>query len=81
MLKGFKKIAFIGALLLLGTHFANAEQIRVLGAASLKYVLEDIKNDFLKNRPNDQIEISYTSSGKAYAQIKNGAPIHLFVGS
>lgn len=79
MLKGFKKIVFMGALLLFGAQFANAEQIRVLGAASLKYVLEDIKNEFLKNHPNDKIEISYTSSGKAYAQIKNGAPIHLFV--
>lgn len=58
---------------------ANAEDIRVLGAASLKYVLEDIKNDFLKNRPNDKIEISYISSGKAFAQIQNGAPVHLFV--
>lgn len=79
MLKGLKKVTFMGALLLLGSHFANAEQIRVLGAASLKYVLEDIKNDFLKNRPNDSIEISYISSGKAYSQIKNGAPVHLFV--
>ena len=46
MLKGFKKIVFMGALLLFGAQFANAEQIRVLGAASLKYVLEDIKNEF-----------------------------------
>lgn len=57
----------------------QAEEIKVLGAASLKYVLEEIKNDFLKNKPEDRIEISYISSGKAYAQIKNGAPVHLFV--
>lgn len=56
-----------------------AEEIRVLGAASLKYVLEDIKNDFLKDRTKDKIEISYMSSGKAYAQIANGAPVDLFV--
>ncbi|WP_297813702.1 molybdate ABC transporter substrate-binding protein [uncultured Helicobacter sp.] len=58
---------------------AQAEEIKVLGAASLKYVLEEIKNNFLQDKPQDKIEISYISSGKAYAQIKNGAPIHLFV--
>lgn len=75
-LKKFLAIGICGAVLSLSVQ---AEEIKVLGAASLKYVLEEIKNDFLKNKPNDKIEISYISSGKAYAQIKNGAPIHLFV--
>ena len=76
MLKKVLVASVVGALLSLS---AQAEDIKVLGAASLKYVLEEIKSDFLKDKPEDKIEISYISSGKAYAQIKNGAPVHLFV--
>ncbi|TLD96876.1 molybdate ABC transporter substrate-binding protein [Helicobacter jaachi] len=56
-----------------------AEEINVLAAASLKYVLEDIKTEFLKTRKKDKIEVSYIASGKAYAQIQNGSPTHLFI--
>lgn len=75
----FKKLLLSGIFAAALSLQAYAEEIRVLGAASLKYVLEEIKTDFLKTRPDDKIEISYISSGKAYAQIKNGAPVHLFV--
>lgn len=57
----------------------KAEDIMVLAAASLKYVLEDIKKEFLTNRSNDKIEVSYIASGKAYNQIVNGAPVELFI--
>lgn len=59
--------------------FVSAEEIMVLAAASLKFVLEDIKAEFLKNRSNDSIEISYIASGKAYNQIINGSPAHFFI--
>lgn len=58
---------------------ALAENIQVLAAASLKFVLEDIKKEFLQTRKGDNIEISYISSGKAYAQIQNGSPAELFI--
>lgn len=57
----------------------NAEEITVLAAASLKFVLEDIKAEFLKDRKGDKIEVSYISSGKAYNQIINGSPAHFFI--
>lgn len=79
MLNRIKKIAIVGICGVLFGINAQAEEIKVLAAASLKYVLEEIKNDFLADKPNDKIEISYISSGKAYAQIKNGSPTHLFV--
>lgn len=56
-----------------------AEQIQILAAASLKFVLEDIKQEFLQTRKGDSIEISYISSGKAYAQIQNSSPAQLFI--
>ena len=58
---------------------AIAEEINVLAAASLKYVLEDIKSAYVKTHKKDKIHINYISSGKAYAQIQNGAPAHLFI--
>lgn len=71
-----KKI-ILGALLVFGS--VNAEEIMVLAAASLKFVLEDIKTEFLKNRSGDSIEVSYIASGKAYNQIVNGSPAHFFI--
>ncbi len=57
----------------------NAEEITVLAAASLKFVLEDIKAEFLKDRKGDKIEVSYIASGKAYNQIINGSPAQFFI--
>ena len=37
----------------------KAEDIIVLAAASLKYALEDIKTEFLKDRPNGKINVNY----------------------
>lgn len=56
-----------------------ADTINILAAANLSKVLEEIKQDFLLTHKNHQINISYLSSGKAYAQIKNNAPIDLFI--
>lgn len=56
----------------------QAGEIRILAAANLKNVLEEMKGEFLKNYPNENIIITYLSSGKAYAQIKNGIEVDLF---
>lgn len=63
----------------LSINFIFADTIQVLAAANLSKVLEKIKDDFLLTNPQHKIHISYISSGKAYAQIKNQAPVHLFV--
>lgn len=55
-----------------------AEEIKVLAAANLKLVLEEVKAEFLKDYPNDSVQITYLASGKAYAQIKNGLEVDLF---
>ncbi len=74
--KKILNISILSAFICVG---AVAEEINVLAAASLKYVLEDIKNAYLKTHKKDKIQISYASSGKAYAQIHNGSPTHLFI--
>ncbi|MBX7490483.1 molybdate ABC transporter substrate-binding protein [Helicobacter turcicus] len=79
MLNKIKKAVMVGICGVFFSINAQAEEIKVLAAASLKYVLEEIKGDFLADKKGDSIAISYISSGKAYAQIKNGSPTHLFV--
>lgn len=68
--------AFVcSALLVLGLW---GGELRILAAANLKNVLEEIKQEFLKSYPDESIIITYLSSGKAYAQIKNGFEADLF---
>ncbi|TLD80235.1 molybdate ABC transporter substrate-binding protein [Helicobacter sp. MIT 05-5293] len=74
-----KKIFCALALTGLMGVYSLAEEINILAAASLKYVLEDIKKEYLKTHKKDKIQVSYISSGKAYAQIENGSPTHLFI--
>lgn len=53
-------------------------ELKILVAANLKNVLEEIKSEFLNNYPNENISITYLASGKAYAQIKSGMNVDLF---
>ncbi|PAF42431.1 molybdate ABC transporter substrate-binding protein [Helicobacter sp. 11S02596-1] len=71
-----KKI-FLASLLLVGVLFGR--EIHVAAAANLAYALGEIQKEFLSTHPGDKINIGYSSSGKAYAQIIQGAPIDLFV--
>ena len=56
----------------------RAEQIHVAAAADLRFALDEIIALFRKAHPGDSVEVSYGSSGKLYAQIRNGAPFDLF---
>lgn len=67
----------IGLLLLLSS-FGFADKITVFAASDLKFALDDIKKEFLKQNPKDEAEMIYGSSGKGMTQITNGAPYHLF---
>lgn len=55
-----------------------AGELTILAAANLKNVLEVIKEEFVRNYPDEKITITYLSSGKAYAQIKNSFKADLF---
>jgi molybdate transport system substrate-binding protein len=65
------------ALLLVATPL-RAGQIQVAAAADLRFAMDEIVSLFEKSHPDDRIEVSYGSSGKFYAQIRNGAPFDLF---
>ncbi|WP_027390284.1 molybdate ABC transporter substrate-binding protein [Chrysiogenes arsenatis] len=58
--------------------FAQNKPLTVFGAADLRYALDAVVIAFNKEHPNTKIETIYGSSGKAYAQIRNGAPYDLY---
>lgn len=55
-----------------------ADKITVFAASDLRFALDNIKVEFLKVNPKDEIEMIYGSSGKGMTQIKNGAPYDIF---
>ncbi|SHK45467.1 molybdate ABC transporter substrate-binding protein [Thermocrinis minervae] len=70
-----KKLLFF---LLLLSAFAKAEVIRVFAAADLQYALKEVTELYEQANPEDKVELIFGSSGKGTAQIKSGAPYHLF---
>lgn len=55
-----------------------ADKITVFAASDLKFALDNVKTEFLKVNPKDELEIIYGSSGKGMTQIVNGAPYDIF---
>src|SRR4029077_7309184 len=62
---------------LLAFRNANAQEIRVAGAADLKFAMDELGAQFEK-QTGRRINVSYGSSGNFFAQIQNGAPFDLF---
>lgn len=58
--------------------FSRAELIRVFAAADLQYALKEIVELYEKKYPEDKIELIFGSSGKGFAQIRAGAPFHIY---
>ncbi len=56
----------------------KAEVIRVYAAADLQFALRELADLYMKKYPEDKIELIFGSSGKGFAQIKAGAPYHIF---
>ena len=65
-------------ILLLFIASLQGQTITIFAASDLKFALDTIKTDFLKNHPNDTVKIIYGSSGKGRTQIARGAPYHLY---
>ncbi|NLU35297.1 MAG: molybdate ABC transporter substrate-binding protein [Wolinella succinogenes] len=72
-----KKLGILLGILALSVQL-YAEKINVFVAASARHAVTEIKDEFLKNRKNDEIELNFGASGKAYQQLKNGFPYDMF---
>lgn len=78
----FKKIhlskLLLGLMILSVSAFAAAETVHVAVAANFVEPLKNISEQFEKSTGH-QVTITSGSTGKIYAQIKNGAPYDLFL--
>src|SRR4051812_38402742 len=52
--------------------------VRVSAAASLREVMDDLASEFQK-QTNVKVEVNFGASGQLAVQIRNGAPIDLFI--
>ncbi len=66
-------------ILLFITIGIGASTINIAVAANVSYAIDELKKEFKKSNPNVEVRVTLGSSGKLTAQIKNGAPYHLFM--
>lgn len=66
-------------LLVASACIINAAEISVAAAANIGYVFEELKSEFLKDRPNDDVKVTLASSGKLSSQIRAGANYAIFM--
>jgi len=59
--------------------FIYAQKANIAAAANLRYVLEEIKTQYVNENPKADIQITYGASGTLTQQIINGAPFDLFL--
>ncbi|WP_338849278.1 molybdate ABC transporter substrate-binding protein [Massilia sp. W12] len=57
---------------------AHAAKLQVAAAADLKFAMDEIIAAYEKQQPGLQVDVSYGSSGKFHAQIKQGAPFDVY---
>ena len=60
------------------TNLLLANKITIFGASDLKFAMDTIKDEFLKENLENSIDIVYGSSGKGMRQIENGAPYDIY---
>lgn len=56
-----------------------ADSIKVFAASSTKLAMQKVVENFKSANPNDEITITFSSTGKAYAQFSNGFEYDIFM--
>lgn len=59
--------------------FLNAGTINIAVAANVSYAIDELIAEFNKTHKETKVRVTLGSSGKLTAQIKHGAPYHLFM--
>ena len=72
-----KSLLLLTALII--TINITAQQLNVAAAANLRFVLEEIKTEYLKLNPSSKVNITFGSSGNLVQQILNGASFEFFM--
>ena len=73
----FSAIAIV-AIFFFGTSATLADSINVSAAVSMKESITEIAKAY-EAQTNDRVNLTFGSSGQLAAQIKNGAPVDLFI--
>lgn len=58
---------------------ASAASLFVAAASDLAYCIDDLAAAFRKEAPEAEVKVSTGASGNFFAQIRNGAPFHVFL--
>lgn len=74
-----KRLLVILFATLLAAAPAKAAPLLVAAASDLAYCIDDLAAAFRKETPNAELKISTGASGNFFAQIRNGAPFHVFL--
>lgn len=74
-----KKLLIILFLLLGANGIVFAQNIKVFAASSTKLAMQEIVAEFKKENPQDDITITFSATGKAYAQLSNGLEYDIFI--
>lgn len=77
-MKKFLVILF-ATLLALPASLATAAPLLVAAASDLAYCIDELAAAFRKETPGAEVKVSTGASGNFFAQIRNGAPFHVFL--
>ena len=73
----------LGSSILLALSLAplvqGAAKVSIAAAANLVYVLEPLRTEFARVRPDTTLSVTTGASGSLFAQIKHGAPFDVFL--
>jgi len=73
-----KRLCIILLLTLSGISM-QAQTVKVAAAANLRFVFEEIKDNYMKLNPKAEIVANFGSTGALYQQIVNGADFNVFM--
>ncbi|MFT3751958.1 MAG: molybdate ABC transporter substrate-binding protein [Paludibacter sp.] len=73
------KRIIISLAILLATIAISAQKVNVAAAANLRYVLEEIKTNYVKKYPKAKVNLTFGASGTLVQQISNGASFDFFM--
>ncbi|MEN6326929.1 MAG: extracellular solute-binding protein, partial [Syntrophomonas sp.] len=73
-----KSLFFCFVALMLFAVYAQAADINLSAAASMKDAISELTNNFTKKNPGVKFQNNFGASGAIAKQIENGAPADLF---
>lgn len=74
-----KKFIKIAAIIIALVSNSAAQNLKVFAASSTKFAMQEIVEEFKLQHPKDSIEVTYSATGKAYAQLLNGLGYDIFM--